>query len=426
MMFYSMIEHTRDEVDVDAIDVERDTEPPPPPPQSPSPSSPPNRNSICTYYYMLVGIVSILPWALTFSVFDYFKHCLGESCSSIVVLIQLPHLAANVWCASVTIKKSPIHVLRRRMYIGLLAQMALISTFIFIFLFLSEHKMVVYYMFMFFAALLNLASAVVGNSAYGLVIISGRINIIAHQIGCAIGGLSIAIVYATPMANRMLFIYFYLSMSLTLSLLCTVLTGHFIHIFVSQIDAGAVLDIQDEHYDRSLSNATRALHCANLFALSFTTMNMYPLMFQHILPYSGRVNLITDFSPILVTFIVFNVAILCGALVVNVCTALNDYVLTSLVMIKVVMVPLFYLGNFVSPNIDARHEPLLPSNDFYMTSVIAFGVITGYLGTMCILKISGHERGTARITRSGRVAAAMLAIGSMSGVLISQYSFKLL
>lgn len=391
---------------------------------------------ITTYYYILAGAVSMLPWVLTFCVFEYLEEFIGKNSSSAAVLVvQLPSVAANVWCACVTVKESSIQILRRRMYIGLMVQMFMISCIIFLYLFLAQHKIWLYYSCILFAFTLNFASAVFANSAYGLVMTSGRANIVSHQIGVAIGGLSIGIVYVTSADNRMSFIFYYLSMSLTLTLLCLVMTGHFSNIF--DLDRPDVVTISDgsersstvaARQLRLLSNATRSLHCANLYALAFTTMNVYPGIFQSIVSTQNDVNVVvSSFSPSIVTFVVLNMASLVGALAVPVLPSPNDYVITAFVMLKVLMVPYFYLGNFTSPqDVHELHEVFMSSNDLYIAAVVMFGAVGGYTGTWCLVKISVHESGVARLSRSGRIAAAMIAIGSMSGLVISHYFIKLL
>lgn len=422
-MFYSVIERAHNDGTTGAVD---------------------NTNTtsvvVALYYYFVAGVTSIFPIAIIFGMFSYFETIIpNEYNYAVILFIQLPYVAVNVLCACVTItREAPIQNLRRRLYIGLLLQMIIISLIMIIFIYFTA-RWYFYYACVFLLSLLNFASAIATNSAYGLVMISGRACVIAHQVGAALGGLSTAIMCATPISMRVTFISYYLAMSMTVTLLYIIMTGHIHNIFKPSAD---ILDdpdvvlfhnhrcgitannisvaIEEAQHLRSLSNATRVLHSANLFALSFTTMNVYPDALKHITSFTSHGNIVSNLSPDIITFVVFNLAIVLGALAIIIMPELSDYVLSVAVMLKVVIVPFFYLCNI--PN----NNEVVISDDVYVIILIIFGMISGYLGTACILKIGQHERGIARITRSGCIAAAMMSIGSVSGMMICNYSIKLL
>lgn len=394
--------------------------------------------SIYIYYYTLIGVVSMLPWIITFCVFDYFDDFYGENSSIVVLIVQFPHVAVSVWCACITVKESPIEILRRRMYIGLLSQMITICCIIILLLLTStEEPFAIYYMCIIFSFLLNLSCAIFSNSSHGLVMVADNSIIIVYKIGQCIGGLLIAIIYITSRHDRLSYLLCFLAMSVSLTLICIIMTGHITDIFNNfkpdELDIvmyqGITSDsIEHAQNQRSLSNATRTLHYANLFALSFTTMNVYPGILRYIGPVIQDGGYIENFSPTLMTFLIFNTCILIGSTMVVFIPSPNNYVLTGMVMLKVLLVPIFYIGNFIPPPQQQPHrihQFLLQSNDIYIVALLFFGFITGYLYTTCTIKIKENERGIARLARAGRVSAAMMSIGSIVGLVLSHYSIKL-
>lgn len=408
--------------------------------------------SIYVYYYTLVGIVSMLPWIITFCVFEYFDEFYSENSSIVMLIVQFPNVAVSVWCACITVKESPIQTLRRRMYIGLLSQMITICCIIVLLLLTSHDPCTIYYICIIFSFLLNFSCAAFSNSSHGLAMVADKPILIIYKIGQAIGGLLIAIIFTTPRDDRLSYIICFLTMSVSLTLLCIIMTGHITDLFdnFTPDDVDIVMfhhfrrggitpetmsdAIQQAQDRRSLSNATRTLHYANLFALSFTTMNVYPSIFQYIDPVLQDGGFIAKFSPTLMTFIVFNVCVLIGSLMVCVIPSPNDYMLTGMVMMKVLLVPIFYIGNFIPPVNAHQHQQhqrrlrhhafLLQSNDIYIATLLVFGLMTGYLCTACTIKIRENELGIARLARAGRVSAAIIAIGSIVGLVLSHYSIK--
>lgn len=394
----------------------------------PLPRQPDPKTGWISTVFFIFGMYTAIPWNLFIASSKYFEADNPENMLQLMITVSLmPNLAVAVWLACAPVKVVIVFVQIQRIFFGLFMQLIAIIFLLGFIQYTKTNGPALFYFILIYALTVNCGVAIFNSSTLGLAMMLPPKPMMIFCVGAVTGQQLTALVTRMVVDEFKLerisgmFVYF-LTVS-TVIILCICL--------IRTVDTGGFRDSvrrrqQTELVTKVFADENKAftfLHYVNLFAVMFSIVCVYREIFPNVQPNKSGGVIFQSFTGKTIVM-VFNVFAMIGSIVAIFKQIANQYVISAAVIIKIAIVPLFFMCNYKPDT--RQYGVVIESNEIYITLVCIHAFMSGYLSSVCLWKISQSEVSGVRRARAGRISSAIIAVAFVMGITCSYGAKKLI